>query len=173
GNLFTGDVSGNLVHRDVLIMQDDQPVYRAKRSGNEKEREFLSSTDPWSRPVGFSVGPDGALYIIDMYRQHIETPLSIPEDLKQDMDFMAGSDRGRIYRVQLKDHATGDRDQPDLEAPLDLDVSLNLETLESRELVEILAHPGRWWRLQAQQLLLERQDASVVPALKRLFAEQK
>src|SRR3546814_9821265 len=102
GSLFTGDVSGNLVHRDVLITQEDKPVYRAGRSELEKEREFLSSTDPWFRPVSLTSGPDGALYLVDMYRQHIETPLSIPGDLKVDMDFMAGSDRGDRKSNSLK-----------------------------------------------------------------------
>src|SRR3546814_9267061 len=81
-----------------------------------------------------------------MYRQHIETPLSIPGDLKVDMDFMAGSDRGRIYRILTKDYIPEKNQQPHPEA------------MEKVELVPLLAHPNRWWRLQTQQLRLEQQN---------------
>src|SRR5690606_14748581 len=56
GNLFTGDVSGNLVHRDVLAPQG--ATFVASRAPDEEEREFLASTDPWFRPCNFAVGPD-------------------------------------------------------------------------------------------------------------------
>src|SRR5690606_37813447 len=104
GNVFTGEVAGNLVHRDVLVEASDSPVLVARRAEGETEREFLASTDSWFRPTGFTVGPDGYLYVIDMYRQHIETPLSIPEDLKADMDFLYGSEHGRIYRIVPEGH---------------------------------------------------------------------
>ncbi|HEX8040659.1 MAG TPA: PVC-type heme-binding CxxCH protein [Chryseosolibacter sp.] len=158
GNVFTGDVSGNLIHRDVLTPQDTTPSLIAQRDEGEKTREFLSSTDSWFRPASFAVGPDGMLYVVDMYRQHIETPVSIPEDLKADMDFMNGSDKGRIYRIvpdgQLAARANAPR----------------LREMASGALVKLLTHPNGWYRLQAQRLLLERHDPSVVPALKELFA---
>ncbi len=74
GNIFTGEVMGNLVHRDVITLADDQPTYAAQRAAGERHSEFLTTEDPWFRPAHFSVGPDGALYIVDIYRQHIETP---------------------------------------------------------------------------------------------------
>src|SRR5690606_27796034 len=98
-SIFTGEVMDGLVHQDVLVTKPGQVVYTASRAGNEQESEFLASTDMWFRPTNFTVGPDGALYMVDYYRQHIETPLSIPEDLMEDMDFMAGSDMGRIFRI--------------------------------------------------------------------------
>lgn len=157
GNIFTGDVAGNLVHRDVLIVQDSSPAFVAKREEGEKTTEFLASTDSWFRPSGFTVGPDGFLYVIDMYRQHIETPLSIPEDLKEDMDFLEGSDRGRIYRILPANAAPGDK------------ALRNLKAMSPDGYVKLLAHPNRWYRLQAQRLLLERQDVSVVPPVKDLL----
>ena len=75
GSVFTGDVAGNLVHRDVLSPGKVNPAFIAKRSEKEKDREFLASTDPWTRPANFTVGPDGYLYMVDMYRQHIEAPV--------------------------------------------------------------------------------------------------
>ncbi|MBS1736102.1 MAG: dehydrogenase, partial [Bacteroidetes bacterium] len=74
GNIFIAEVAGNLVHRDVVGLHADSITYVAKRDETEKNKEFLTSTDPWFRPVNFTVGPDGSLYVIDMYRQHIEGP---------------------------------------------------------------------------------------------------
>ena len=161
GSVFTGEVMGNLVHRDVLTPLDESPTFVASRDVAEKDREFLASTDPWFRPVNFTVGPDGNLYVVDMYRQHIETPLSIPEDLKADMDFLNGSKLGRIYRIRPENSTAQKGDYP------------NLRNMETQEYVNLLTHPNQWWRLQAQRLLLERQDTSVVPSLKKLFANHE
>lgn len=158
GNVFTGEVAGNLVHRDVLVPSEDRPVMVASRAEGEQDREFLSTKDSWFRPSGFAVGPDGALYVVDMYRQHIETPISIPQDLQEDMDFMAGSDMGRIYRIVPADAPAAKKAVP------------NLREMSSAELVNLLTHANRWWRLQAQKMLLERQDNSVVPAAKEMFS---
>lgn len=160
GNIFTTDVSGNLVHRDILTPGDKSPVMVASRGGKEKDKEFLYSTDTWFRPITFSVGPDGYLYVLDYYRQHIETPVSIPDELKADMDFMAGSDKGRIYRV-LPANATVKS------------VPVNLKNTSSAKLVEVLANPNGWWRTQAQRLLVERGDKSVVPVVKAFLARSK
>lgn len=156
GNIFSGDVAGNLIHRDVLNLSTSSPVYVAKRSESELNREFLASTDPWFRPVNFTVGPDGCLYVIDMYRQHIETPVSIPEDLKADMDFYNGSQHGRIYRISPEKDST----------PI---VFPQLSNKTTPELVALLEHSNHWQRSQAQRLLLERQDTSVHRQLQNLF----
>jgi putative membrane-bound dehydrogenase-like protein len=158
GHIFTGDVAGNLVHRDILSPLEDSPTYVAQRAPNEQDREFLASADPWFRPANFTVGPDGYLYVIDMYRQHIETPVSIPEDLKAKMDFYNGVRRGRIYRIVP------------VESPPRAKTFPILSNKPSLEYVDLLAHPNRWHRLQAQRLLLERQDASIEPELRALFA---
>lgn len=88
GSIFTGEVAGNLVHRDVLIRNEGDVVYTASRGRKEKDKEFLASTDSWFRPATFYSGPDGNLFVIDMYRQHIETPVSIPDDLKARYGFL-------------------------------------------------------------------------------------
>jgi putative membrane-bound dehydrogenase-like protein len=156
GTLFTGDVSGNLVHRDVL--RPAGASFVASRASNELDKEFLASTDPWFRPCSFATGPDGNLYIVDMYREFIETPESIPEELKKDMDFYSGTTLGRIYRIAPK-------------APQRAAAKPHLSTVPSSELVSLLAHRNGWWRLTAQRLLLERQDKSVVPALRKMTSE--
>ena len=161
GNIFTGDVSASLVHRDILRSNDSVPYYTAQRGANEKDKEFMATKDSWFRPASFTSAPDGYLYVIDMYRQHIETPLSIPEDLQEGMDFNAGHTMGRIYRIV-----------PNNAGPYK-PVTPNLGNATSAELVTTLTHQNRWWRLTAQRLLLERQDKSVIPAVKDLFAKSE
>jgi putative membrane-bound dehydrogenase-like protein len=157
GNIFTGDVAGNLVHRDVLSVSDTAPFFIAKRPAAERNQEFMATTDSWVRPTSFTIGPDGDLYMIDMYRQHIETPMSIPEDLQVGMDFNAGNKDGRIYRIVPKNAGAYKK------------TAIDLRNTSSADLVGLLSHQNQWWRLQAQRLLLERQDKSVIPALKNLF----
>lgn len=159
GSIFTGDVSGNLVHRDKLTLPDDKndPFYTARRGNGEKDKEFMAATDKWVRPTSFAVGPDGYLYMVDMYRQHIETPVSIPDDLAAEMDFSAGSDLGRIYRIEPKDAGSYHKPAGDL------------YDMPSADLVKMLEDPNRWKSLNAHQLLVERQDHSVIPAVMNLF----
>ena len=95
GNVFTGDVSANLVHRDIL--RPDGVTFAAHRAKDKVE--FLASSDVWFRPCNFANAPDGNLYVTDIYREFIETPESIPEEIKKGMDFWSGSDKGRIYRI--------------------------------------------------------------------------
>jgi len=96
-----------------------------------------------------------------MYRQHIETPVSIPEDLQSDMDFLRGSDYGRIYRIVPKKGRSAKTALP------------NLKNIQSAQLVELLASSNQWWAIQAQRLLLERQDVSVIPSVKLMFTTNK
>lgn len=159
GNIFTGEVAGNLVHRDILTMAEDSVYFTAKRAAGEEEREFISSKDNWFRPVNFTVGPDGYLYLLDYYRQHIETPVSIPDDLKAEMDFYNGSDKGRIYRVM----PAGKKYIP---------VKPALSKASSDSLVRLFSHPNQWYALQAHRLLVERQDKSVIPAVQNAFLKE-
>lgn len=155
GSVFTGDVAGNLVHRDIL-KDIDSPYLRALRGPLEKDREFMATTDSWVRPASFTEGPDGSLFMIDMYRQHIETPLSIPADLQVGMDFNAGDRHGRIYRIVAKG-------SPALQLK-----PLKLRSLSSQELLGLLANRSQWWRLTAQRLLLERKDRSIISAARSM-----
>lgn len=103
GNAFTCEPTGSLVHREVLT-----PVGGTFRgTPGEKEAEFLASRDAWFRPVNLSTGPDGALYVVDMYRAVIEHPDWVPDELKHRKDERWGDDRGRIYRVAAKDKPPG------------------------------------------------------------------
>jgi putative membrane-bound dehydrogenase-like protein len=161
GSVFTGEVAGNLVHRDLVIPGNETPAFIAKRSEKEKDREFLASTDPWTRPANFAVGPDGYLYMIDMYRQHIEAPASVPDDLKAEMDYSKGETYGRIYRIFPKEQV-GTKT-----------IAINLKNKSSADLVALLADRNQWIRERAHMLLVQRQDKSVVPQLKTAFKTHK
>jgi putative membrane-bound dehydrogenase-like protein len=156
GSVFTGDVAGNLVHRDVLLPGKDDPAFVARRSDIEKEREFLVSTDPWTRPANFTVGPDGCLYMIDMYRQHIEAPTSVPDDLKKEMDYSNGETYGRIYRISPENYS-GRK-------------AVVLKSKSSVELVALLGDSNQWIRQHAHMILIQRNDKSVIPQLKTMCA---
>ena len=110
GNAFIGDVGGNLVHRKVLSA--DGATFLATRA--DANVEFLASTDNWFRPVNFANTPDGTLLIIDMYRETIEHPYSIPEPIKKHLDLTSGKDRGRLYNLVYTDAATAPASPPRL-----------------------------------------------------------
>ena len=152
GNVFTGDVSANLVHRDILKREGINFIAHRGEEG----KEFLASSDVWFRPCNFAVGPDGNLYISDIYREFIETPESIPEEIKKTMDFWSGVDKGRIYRVVPKNPLKRRELKP------------ALGKASSAELVNELASTSGWHRMTAHRLLMERQDKSVVPQLQQM-----
>ncbi len=90
--------TGSLVHASKLNISG----IISKSESLSPNKELLSSRDPWFRPVNLTIGPDGALYIIDMYRAVIEHPEWVPEELKKRPDTELGNDRGRIYRLKCK-----------------------------------------------------------------------
>lgn len=154
GSVFTGDVSGNLIHRDII--RPDGATFTAHRA--PEKAEFLASTDVWFRPCNFTNAPDGNLYVTDIYRQVIETPESIPEEIRKKIDFFKGDTLGRIYRI-VPNHPLRHGDlQP------------NLGAASSAALVKQLANPNGWHRETAHRLLLERQDAAAIPDLKAMAA---
>ena len=127
--------------------------------------EFIRSLDPLFRPVDMATAPDGTIYIADMYRGVIEGAewaregTYLREKIKQyQLDKV--TKRGRIWRLTY-DGIARDRTTPRM---------LN-ET--SAQLVARLSHPNGWWRDTAQQLLVLRQDRSVVSALKRLCGRRR
>jgi putative membrane-bound dehydrogenase-like protein len=97
GNAFVCEPVNLCVHR--LALSPKGSTFSGRRAPGEEKSEFLASTDTWFRPVQVRTGPDGSLWIVDMYRYVIEHPRWIPpEDLGR-ADLRAGSTMGRIYRV--------------------------------------------------------------------------
>ena len=158
GNVFTGEVAGNLIHRDIL--SPEGVTFTANRPQEEQDKEFLASTHRWFRPANFTVGPDGNLYVVDICREFVETPASIPEPIKKGKNFFSGTDLGRIYRIVPKGHPSGSMTWP------------ALHQAEIAGLVENLAHANQWWRLTSQRLLLERHDPSAIPLLKEMVVRR-
>jgi putative membrane-bound dehydrogenase-like protein len=151
-NSFVCDPANNLVHRDILVPHG--ATFVAQRA--EANSEFLASTDPWFRPVCLTLGPDGALYVADFYREVIETPLSLPDDIKAKLN-LESRGRGRIWRILPEET------RPTHKAALG--------KASTAQLVKHLAHRNSWWRLTAQRLLVERQDQSAVKVLEKLARE--
>jgi mono/diheme cytochrome c family protein/glucose/arabinose dehydrogenase len=155
GDVFTCEPSANLVSRDVLTAERGtiaaRPAY--------VQREFLASQDERFRPVNLTTGPDGALYVVDFYRGVIQHRISLTTYLRKQSEERGLADPrglGRIWRI-VPEGSDGSPSRPP-----------NLAKLTSAELVPQLAHANSWTRETAQRLLVERNDASVVPALEQL-----
>ena len=154
-NTFSGDAGGQLIHRKKIY--NAGVSLSGRRPADEQGYEFAASTDTWVRVVNFANAPDGTLHICDMYREVIEHPWSIPQEIKQHLDLNSGNNRGRLYRL-VPDNATWQRR-----------ARVALGSASIAELVATLAHPNGWHRDTAARLLYERQDASAVPLLVALF----
>jgi len=95
GNFFICEPAQNLVHCRSVAETPEAFTSRASAEG----REFLASPDQWFRPVFASNGPDGALYLCDMYRKYVDHPNYLPPEAVARLDFEAGKERGRIWKV--------------------------------------------------------------------------
>ncbi|HEX9367980.1 MAG TPA: c-type cytochrome, partial [Vicinamibacterales bacterium] len=156
GDYFYGEVVARIIRRfrpvktdGLTQMQNAYPL-----------SEFIRSTDPLFRPVDIKTAPDGTMYIADMYRGIVqESQWSGPGTYLRKRIEQYGLDKivkhGRIWRLTYE--GLGRRTQQ----PKMLD-----ET--PPQLAEHLKDPNGWWRDTAQQLLVLKQDTSVVPALKAM-----
>src|SRR3989440_2782687 len=150
GNVFVCECAGNLLYR--LQVTPDGPTFKATRV--DGHTEMVASSDNWFRPVNFVNAPDGTLHVVDMYRENIEHPWSIPDDIHAAVDLESGRERGRLWRLTPPNFTP--RKPP------------RLGHATTLELVATLENPNSWWRETAQRLLFERQDQSVVPALRKM-----
>ena len=151
GQAIVGDVGSQLIHRK-LMTQVGVPFSGSRM---DKGSELVASRDIWFRPAQFACGPDGALTVVDVYREVIEHPKSLPPEIKRHLDLNAGRDRGRIYRIVPNGYKHR--------------VTPNLMLASTPELVQLLAHSNAWHRETAARLLFQRQDDSAVPELKHLL----
>jgi putative membrane-bound dehydrogenase-like protein len=161
GNIFVGEVANNLVYRAKLV--PNGIGFIAKRA-DPPEREFLASSDNWFRPTMIQVGPDGALWIADMYRYVIEHPEWIPKDWQKKLDLRAGHDKGRIYRVYPADKKP--RAIP------------RFDGMAIEDVVKQLESPNGWTRDTAHQIIahgryLVADVETAMDALKDLAANSK
>ena len=154
GNAFVAEPSANLIKRDVLTEQG------FSTTGKEAyvKKEFLASEDERFRPVNLHNGPDGALYIVDMYRGIIQhktylTPYLINEI--KDRHLSKPLNAGRIYKV----------------VPINKTAVAASFGKASLEWVKLLQHPNGWVRSKAQQLLIDSKDKQTIPALRQLLKD--
>lgn len=151
GDVFVAEPAGNFVRRMVLNAADG-----TVRGRNPYEKaEFIASTDERFRPVAFATGPDGALYVIDLYRGVLQHRISLTSYLRRQSEERGLSDPqhlGRIYRVVPADRAVPRVGK--------------IAPLTTAQWVEKLGHPNVWWRETAQRTLVERRESAVAPAVR-------
>ncbi len=153
GNLFVGEVQSNLIHRRTL--RSTGGSFESLRA--DEGTEMVRSKDNWFRPANMANAPDGTLHIVDMYREVIETPDSLPEEIIARIDLHSGHNRGRIYRLA----------PPGFKLP----APPQLGAASTEQLVRELENANGWWRDTASRLLFERQDRAAIAPLKTMLRE--
>jgi putative membrane-bound dehydrogenase-like protein len=156
GNVFLGEVAGRFIRRSILT--EKEGIITADNAYAAQKHEFMFSRDERFRPTYTTSGPDGALYVADMYRGIIEGHLFMTSYLREQI-INRGLEKsflnmGRIWRIVHE----GRRGAP---AP-------KLARDDTAGWVEQLGHPNGFWRDTAQRLIVESGDRRVVPALQRM-----
>ncbi len=136
-SVFVCEPIGHLVTRSIVGHEGLH--LKARRA--EPKRDFIASTDSWFRPSSLASGPDGAIYLADMYRLWVEHPKFLPPEIAAKLDWRAGDDRGRIYRILPSDAEC---------RPFEPPVSV-------ADSVALLADPNGWRQFLGQRLLVEQQ----------------
>ncbi len=144
-NVFVCEPTGSLVTRTILVPNGTSFTSRRPY----ERRDFLTSVDPWFRPVSMADGPDGNIYLADMYREVIEHPQYMPDGLAETLRLRAGEDRGRIYRIRKADRKVTTWKADD-----------SIEGLLTN-----LQDSNGWRRDLAQRLLLEKANEKNVSAI--------
>jgi glucose/arabinose dehydrogenase/mono/diheme cytochrome c family protein len=155
GDLFIPEPVGRLIRRAKVDIVDGQKVLR----NPYHETEFLASTDMNFRPVETKTGPDGCLYIVDMYRGIIQEGNWVrkgsflrPVVERKKLDKNIG--KGRIYRIVHDDFKPSK--------------TVKLLNKSPKELTEFLGHANAWYRMNAQKLIVLKGDKSIIPSLKQI-----
>jgi mono/diheme cytochrome c family protein/glucose/arabinose dehydrogenase len=151
GNAFIPEPAANLVKR--FILEEKDGVVTGRNAYDKAE--FWTSTDERFRPVAAYTGPDGALWVADMYRGVIQHKGFLTHYLVaniKDRKLEQPLNQGRIWRV----------------VPEGAKAATVALPAEPAKLVAFLSHDNGWVRDTAQRLLVEKKDASVIPALEQL-----
>ncbi|HEY5824446.1 MAG TPA: HEAT repeat domain-containing protein, partial [Cyclobacteriaceae bacterium] len=149
GDLFIPEPVGRLIRRAKVKHVEGKIVLESAYP----QTEFLASTDPLFRPVYSTTGPDGCLYVVDMYRGIIQEGQwvgkgSYLRGIVDERGYDKFTSHGRIYRIVHDQMKPGPKPQ--------------LLDKSAEELMEYLGHPNGWWRNTAQKLIILKEDQSVV-----------
>ncbi|EAQ79154.1 PVC-type heme-binding CxxCH protein [Blastopirellula marina] len=153
-SVFACEPIGHLVTR-AIVKRDGA---RLTSTRAREDADFVASTDTWFRPASLANAPDGTLYLADMYRLWVEHPKFLPPEIAAQLDWRAGDDRGRIWRIV----ADGEQPLRTYKAPQ-----------SNADLVAMLGDANGWRRREAQQLLVEGQVTDAAPAIEKLFHDSK
>ncbi len=153
-NAFVPEPAANLIKRNIL--RENGNLVEGKQAYEEKE--FLRSVDERFRPVTITNGPDGALYVVDMYRGIIQHKTYLTDYLKGEIKSRVldqPNSYGRIYRISPK------KSKREL-----LSFPTSIEGL-----VKLLAHPNGWIRDKSQQILIDKRMTGAIPRLQALLKD--
>ena len=155
GNVFLPEPVGRLIRRATVEVKDGVTTV----ANPYPKSEFIRSRDLNFRPLNMTTGPDGCLYIVDMYRGIIQEGNWVKEgsylrNKVVENGFERNVGKGRIWRLTHKDFKPGPQPRMLEETPA--------------QLVAHLTHPNGWWRDTAQRMLIVKGDKSVVPALVKM-----
>ena len=144
----------NLVQHNTI--RDQGVSFIASRAPDESTVDFFASKDRWCRPVMVRTGPDGALWVVDVYRYMIEHPQFLTDEGRAELKphYRAGHDRGRIYRIFPKKRPPR--------------VIQRLDQQTTDELLAAMESPNGVVRDLAQQQLVVRKDSASIALLKDL-----
>ena len=179
GDLLITEPVGRLIRRARIVKTEGVTQLRNVYPGSE----FILSTDPLFRPINITTAPDGSIYIADMYHGIIQEsnwtrPGSYLRRKIEQYQLDKIVSHGRIWRLRFDGvpgvpaTPAGPAAQATPEIPpqpaLALDAPPRMLQETPAQLVRHLTHANGWWRDTAQQLLIQRQDKSVVPALQEM-----
>ncbi len=152
-NVFVAEPAANLIKRNTLsgkgFITEAKQAYQGK--------EFLVSFDERFRPVSLYNGPDGALYVVDMYRGIIQHKSFLTDYLKNEIkqrSLEKPVNCGRIYKIIPNGHSVKPVKMPS--GPF--------------KLVEMLSHPNGWIRDKAQQMIIDGKYLQTASKLRELLA---
>lgn len=136
---FTCEPFHNVVQHHLL--EDDGVTFRAARDPAESKMDFLASEDRWCRPVMVRTGPDGALWVADMYRYMIEHPQWLPQNGRDELlpHYREGDDKGRIWKVVRASARSGANDPAKAEGTF---ASANGWLRDKAQMRALWARPG-------------------------------
>ena len=154
GNVFVAEPSANLIKRNILTGKG----YVVEGKQAYEKKEFLASEDERFRPVNLYVGPDGALYVADMYRGVIQHKTYLTPYLKNEIKerkLEAPLNCGRIYKIVPKNAKPATVKFPS----------------SNDSLVQLFYSDNNWIRNKAQQLLIDRKAKEIAPALRNMLSQ--